>query len=120
MFGVVQGFGQHELSSLLEDRDQLTHASVQALRICQPLAPEDSLANHSNRSLSFASGLNSFLQVNQRAQKTDAGQLSRNLLLAPKATVNVKPNLQIIADDVKCTHGCTVSDLSEEEVFYFR
>jgi len=60
------------------------------------------------------------VQVNQRAQKTDAGQLSRNLLLAPKATVNVKPNLQIIADDVKCTHGCTVSDLSEEEVFYFR
>lgn len=38
----------------------------------------------------------------------------------PKATVNIKPNLQIIADDVKCTHGCAVSDLSEEELFYFR
>jgi Fe-S cluster assembly protein SufD len=59
-------------------------------------------------------------QVNKLAQKTDAGQLSRNLLLVPKATVNVKPNLQIIADDVKCTHGCAVSDLSEEELFYFR
>lgn len=59
-------------------------------------------------------------QVNRLAQKTDAGQLSRNLLLVPKATVNVKPNLQIIADDVKCTHGCAVSDLSEEELFYFR
>jgi Fe-S cluster assembly protein SufD len=58
--------------------------------------------------------------VNRLAQKTDAGQLSRNLLLVPKATVNVKPNLQIIADDVKCTHGCAVSDLSEEELFYFR
>ncbi len=60
------------------------------------------------------------LQVNKLAQKTNAGQLSRNLLLVPKATVNVKPNLQIIADDVKCTHGCAVSDLSEEELFYFR
>jgi Fe-S cluster assembly protein SufD len=54
------------------------------------------------------------------AQKTNAGQLSRNLLLAPKATVNVKPNLQIIADDVACTHGCAISDLSQEEMFYFR
>lgn len=60
------------------------------------------------------------VQVNRLAQKTDAGQLSRNLLLVPKATVNVKPNLQIIADDVKCTHGCAVSDLSDEELFYFR
>jgi hypothetical protein len=60
------------------------------------------------------------LQVNRLAQKTDAGQLSRNLLLVPRATVNVKPNLQIIADDVKCTHGAAISDLSEEEMFYFR
>jgi Fe-S cluster assembly protein SufD len=60
------------------------------------------------------------VQVNKAAQRTDAGQLSRNLLLVPKATVNVKPNLQIIADDVKCTHGCAVSDLSEEELFYFQ
>jgi Fe-S cluster assembly protein SufD len=42
------------------------------------------------------------------AQKTDAQQLTRNLLLTKNATVNVKPNLQIVADDVKCTHGCTV------------
>eukprot|EP00878_Enallax_costatus_P007611 GHUV01007969.1.p1 GENE.GHUV01007969.1~~GHUV01007969.1.p1 ORF type:complete len:263 (+),score=86.50 GHUV01007969.1:108-791(+) len=60
------------------------------------------------------------VKVNRLAQKTDARQLSRNLLLVPKATVNVKPNLQIIADDVKCTHGCSVSDLSQEELFYFR
>ena len=60
------------------------------------------------------------VRVNRAAQKTDAGQLSRNLLLAPRATVNVKPNLQIVADDVKCTHGAAISDLSEEELFYFR
>ena len=60
------------------------------------------------------------VRVNRAAQRTDAQQLSRNLLLVPRATVNVKPNLQIIADDVKCTHGCTVSDLSEDELFYLR
>lgn len=60
------------------------------------------------------------VRVGRRAQKTDAQQLSRNLLLAPRATVNVKPNLQIIADDVKCTHGCAVSDLEENELFYLR
>ncbi len=60
------------------------------------------------------------VKVEQKAQKTDAGQLSRNLLLVPRATVNVKPNLQIVADDVKCTHGCAVSDLEEDQLFYFR
>lgn len=60
------------------------------------------------------------VKVNRFAQKTDAGQLSRNLLLVPRATVNVKPNLQIVADDVKCTHGCAISDLSQEEMFYFQ
>ena len=58
--------------------------------------------------------------MERAAQQTDAKQLSRNLLLVPRATVNVKPNLQIVADDVKCTHGCTVSDLEENQLFYFR
>lgn len=60
------------------------------------------------------------VRVGRGAQKTDAQQLSRNLLLSRRATVNVKPNLQIVADDVKCTHGCAVSDLEEEQMFYFR
>ena len=72
---------------------------------------------------SAASGRGVFdgnVRVGQAAQKTDAQQLSRNLLLVPRATVNVKPNLQIIADDVKCSHGCAVSDLEEDQMFYFR
>lgn len=60
------------------------------------------------------------VKVERLAQQTDAKQLSRNLLLVKNATVNVKPNLQITADDVKCTHGCTVSDLEENQLFYFR
>lgn len=54
------------------------------------------------------------------AQQTDAGQLTRSLLLEPRATVNVKPNLQIIADDVKCSHGAAISDLEEGQLFYFQ
>ena len=54
------------------------------------------------------------------AQQTDAAQLSRSLLLAPRGTINVKPNLQIIADDVKCTHGAAISDLEDDQLFYFR
>ncbi|CAM6115175.1 unnamed protein product [Calypogeia fissa] len=60
------------------------------------------------------------VKVNRYAQQTDAGQLSRSLLLAPRATVNVKPNLQIIANDVKCSHGAAISDLEEEQLFYFQ
>lgn len=54
------------------------------------------------------------------AQQTDAGQLTRSLLLERRATVNVKPNLQIIADDVKCSHGAAISDFEENQLFYFQ
>lgn len=40
--------------------------------------------------------------------------------MEPRATVNVKPNLQIIADDVKCSHGAAISDLEEDQLFYFQ
>lgn len=58
--------------------------------------------------------------VPRAAQQTDAGQLSRNLLLSPKARVDTKPQLEIVADDVKCAHGATVSQLEEDEVFYLQ
>ncbi|KAL6979839.1 Protein abci7, chloroplastic [Sarracenia purpurea var. burkii] len=60
------------------------------------------------------------IKVNRYAQQADAGQLTRSLLLEPRATVNVKPNLQIIADDVKCSHGAAISDLEENQLFYFQ
>lgn len=54
------------------------------------------------------------------AQKTDARQANRNLLLSRKAQVNAKPQLEIHADDVKCTHGATVGQLDREALFYLR
>lgn len=58
--------------------------------------------------------------VPKLAQQTNASQLSRNLLLSAKARVDTKPQLEIIADDVKCAHGATVSQLDDEEVFYLQ
>jgi Fe-S cluster assembly protein SufD len=58
--------------------------------------------------------------VPKAAQLTDAAQLNRNLLLSPKARVDTKPQMEIIADNVKCTHGATVSQLEDEEIFYLQ
>ena len=58
--------------------------------------------------------------VPKPAQLTNASQLNRNLLLSPKARVDTKPELQITADNVKCSHGATVSQLEPDEIFYLR
>lgn len=58
--------------------------------------------------------------VRKDAQKTDARQTNRNLLLSENAVIDTKPQLEIFADDVKCTHGATVGQLSEEALFYLR
>lgn len=58
--------------------------------------------------------------VPKAAQMTNASQLNRNLVLSSKARINTKPELQITADNVKCSHGATVSQLEADEVFYLR
>jgi Fe-S cluster assembly protein SufD len=58
--------------------------------------------------------------VRRAAQKTDAKQTNKNLLLSDDATVDTKPQLEIYADDVKCTHGATIGQLNEESIFYLR
>lgn len=63
---------------------------------------------------------NGKLLVRRAAQLTDASQSSRNLLISPKARVDTKPQLEIFADNVKCAHGATVSQLEEDEVFYLQ
>lgn len=60
------------------------------------------------------------VQVPQAAQRTSASQLSRNLLLSDRARVDAIPQLEIVADDVRCTHGATVTRLQQEELFYLR
>src|SRR6202163_2112504 len=60
------------------------------------------------------------IYVHPEAQKTDAKQTNKNLLLSDDATIDTKPQLEIYADDVKCTHGATIGQLNEESIFYLR
>ena len=60
------------------------------------------------------------IAVRPEGQKTDAQQMSRNLLLSRRAAIDTKPELEILADDVKCSHGATVGDLDADALFYLR
>ncbi len=58
--------------------------------------------------------------VYEDAQKTDAKQTNQALLLSGEATIDTKPQLEIFADDVKCTHGATIGQLRDDALFYLR
>ena len=60
------------------------------------------------------------IEVDRVAQKTDGYQMSQALLLSPDAEIDCKPELQIYADDVKCSHGATVGELDDDQLFYLR
>lgn len=69
----------------------------------------------------YATGVfNGKVVVDKIAQKTNAFQANNNILLNDKATINTKPQLEIFADDVKCSHGCTIGQLDESALFYMR
>jgi Fe-S cluster assembly protein SufD len=63
---------------------------------------------------------NGKIMVRQDAQKIDAFQSNNNLLLSETSTIDSKPQLEIYADDVKCSHGCTIGQLDEDALFYMR
>lgn len=73
------------------------------------------VANDAGRSV-----FNGAVRVPRPAQRTDAAQLSRSLLLSERARVDTKPELEIVADDVRCAHGATVSQLQQDELFYLQ
>jgi Fe-S cluster assembly scaffold protein SufB len=63
---------------------------------------------------------NGAVQVPRAAQRTEASQMSRALLLSDRARIDTKPELEIVADDVRCAHGATVSSLQQDELFYLQ
>lgn len=63
---------------------------------------------------------NGKIMVHREAQQTNAFQSNQNVLLSDTANINTKPELEIYADDVKCSHGCTIGQLDEEAMFYLR
>jgi len=72
---------------------------------------------YNNRSTGVFNGR---VLVKKEAQKTNAFQSNNNVLLSDKATINAKPQLEIYADDVKCSHGCTVGQLDKNALFYLK
>ncbi|HEX6746049.1 MAG TPA: Fe-S cluster assembly protein SufD [Longimicrobium sp.] len=89
---------------------------------------QDHVAPHASSNLLFKGALDDearsvfrgLIRVHPRAQRTDAYQTNRNLVLSSKARADSLPNLEIQADDVRCSHAATVGELDEEEVFYLR
>jgi Fe-S cluster assembly protein SufD len=63
---------------------------------------------------------NGKIYVRPQAQKTNAYQNNRNVILTDTASINTKPQLEIWADDVKCSHGCTTGQIDEEALFYLQ
>jgi Fe-S cluster assembly protein SufD len=63
---------------------------------------------------------NGRIVVRKDAQKTDSKQTNKNLVLSDDAVINTKPELQILADDVRCTHGATIGQLDAEALFYLQ
>ncbi len=114
--------GQHCHSTLkgvtlLEDQQHVDHYTLvdHASPKCE---------SHQDYKGVFSEGskgvFNGKIHVDQLAQKTNAFQQNNNILLDDKATVNTKPQLEIFADDVKCSHGCTVGQMDEDALFYMR
>src|SRR5690606_15765923 len=89
---------------------------------------QDHIAPHASSNLLFKGALmdrgrsvfRGLIRVHPKAQRTDAYQTNRNLILSPGARADSLPNLEIAADDVRCSHAATVGQLDEEEVFYLQ
>jgi len=107
------------LNGLLYLRGEQTSDTHSAIALTQPHAQTRQLHKTIVDDRAHAI-FNGKVFVPQAAQMTDAGQLNRNLLLSPKARIDTKPQLEIVADNVKCTHGATIGQLEADEVFYLQ
>jgi Fe-S cluster assembly protein SufD len=105
--GLYVGHGQQ----LIDNHTRIDHAKPN----CASHELYKGILNGKSRGV-----FNGKIYVHPDAQKTDAKQTNQVLLLSPDAVIDTKPQLEIFADDVKCTHGATVGQLREEALFYLR
>jgi len=115
-------FGERLTSTLngitiIGDKQHVDHYTLvhHATPNCESF--QDYKGIYSDRSTGVFNGK---VYVEREAQKTNAFQKSNNILLSDKATINAKPQLEIFADDVKCSHGCTIGQLDETAMFYMQ
>ena len=116
---IIEGPGSNaelyalSLTHLDQEMDQRTRQTHQAPHARSNLLFKNALLDTSK---TIFAGL---IKVDEEAQQTDAYQTNRNLLLSPKAEANSLPGLEILANDVKCSHGATTGQLDENQLFYF-
>ena len=115
-------FGERIVSNLngitiIGDKQHVDHYTL--VQHSQPNCEshQDYKGIFSDRSIGVFNGK---IFVKKEAQKTNAFQKNNNILLSDKATINAKPQLEIFADDVKCSHGCTIGQLDETAMFYMQ
>jgi Fe-S cluster assembly protein SufD len=103
--------------TILEDKQHVDHNTL-----VHHIAPNcESHQNYKGIFDNASTGVfNGKIIVSKEAQKTNAFQQNNNILISDKATINAKPQLEIFADDVKCSHGCTIGQFDEEALFYLR
>ena len=123
---------RNDLQARLEEDHTETHLYGLYLTAGQQLVDNHTLVDHQKPAcysnelykgvlLEQSTGVfNGKVYVHQDAQKTNAFQQNNNLVISKKATIDSKPELEIFADDVKCSHGSTVGQFSEESLFYLR
>lgn len=103
--------------TILEDREHVDHHTL--VHHTQPNCEshQDYKGIYSDRSTGIFNGK---IMVDKIAQKLSAYQQNNNVVVDDRATVNSKPQLEIYADDVRCSHGCTIGQLPDEALFYLR
>jgi Fe-S cluster assembly protein SufD len=109
--GVLNGLFMVDGARLCDTHSRVDHASAH----CSSREHYRGVLDGSGRGV-----FNALVQVRPGAQKTDAEQMNRNLLLSPEALVHSVPQLEILADDVKCRHGSTTGQLDPVALFYLR
>jgi Fe-S cluster assembly protein SufD len=115
-------FGEHIVSNLngitiIGDKQHVDHYTLVQHSTPNCESHQDYKGIFSDRATGVFNGK---IYVEREAQKTNAFQKSNNILLSDKATINAKPQLEIFADDVKCSHGCTIGQLDETAMFYMQ
>jgi Fe-S cluster assembly protein SufD len=115
-------FGEHIVSNLngitiIGDKQHVDHYTLVQHSTPNCESHQDYKGIYSDRSTGVFNGK---IFVEREAQKTNAFQKSNNILLGDKSTINAKPQLEIFADDVKCSHGCTIGQLDETAMFYMQ
>ena len=131
---VIAGWGLARLEPRLVQVDGQASATLRALQLVEGRqiadthshvqfnGPEGQL-DQLHKAVAAGQGrsvFNGAVRVPRAAQRTNAAQLSRSLLLSDRARIDTKPELEIVADDVKCAHGATVSSLQTDELFYLQ